>query len=1358
MAIRKTRKTVLAAAILLLLLANNLVLQPMATNVAAALPQVTILGVAADSSSVKIYFLPVPGAQDYRVYDVTDPHMVKYAGMWHMDTQQGSFAWYNFVLNADGSPTYPLQAVNYTLPGSRHIDAPATQIEWNLTDTQPHTLVVQAVDALGPLPRGNLYRNTLSTSAILYALYPQTDTILGSNDGLTPDGNVSINGQGPYTDTPQVIAQSAPFTVQANTSYAPIPSSGDAVQSFYDTFNSDEASSLVKTAAVTSTNDMTYTLNNGDPQKGWNIRFANADIDDSMPMIDRSHFMDVLFDGMSPQTPGPLHTAYSSMAMTPQSYPDISGGKMLHMTMEVDGHLVPETRRYLGFDIAPSNDPLQSWVESNGNLNNTNQSLFVNLFANYCGVNRHTGPTTSIALDNTTLQEPVGAIGCGRMVNWGNGRGYDDRNRFDLFLTTNYMALFEDGQLWTQGAISPALPFTSLSVDFIHYLYHSYDAVGDTEANNPGETYPITGFAFSDERHWDNMGWEVLPTNDVPGGNDWSSLASRVQPPLAPFQQCPVGWTCQDVGEGQYDLGGSQTVTPTWTLMAPANTFGFDSFSPCCFKASGDMQRFIWQSLAANGSVQTHVTYQPQIGGPMAGVEIRHDITAFSPFYAVYRNGIDGTVHYRYRTAAGNNNTLTDIGTSVRASYLEVGRSGTTYTAYSSSDGVNWTAIPGSAQNIGALSGSVLAGTFNEDDAQVSGLAQFDSSAVTGGSSSTPTPTNTALPPTSTPTSFATATPTATGASYLLYNDQTGTLASGWSDCSTAPYTHYTMTGMGGFGQYTLHAEVTAGTALAMCNPSGLTVSPYSALDFWIQADSSAAGFTFNIAAATKESGSGPAVPVTHYIVGPSIPPDTSLVPGTWEHVTVPFSALGLANKTITQLSFIGTSNISFPVGYWDQIQFTNGSAPGPTATPTNTAMAAATATGTPRSATPTATDTPVSGGSTLGNTTIGNALDSGDANNMNGSYVRTSSAPSTVSFMSVYVGPVAAVPNDQYQVGIYADNNGVPGNLVASSGTGTLTPNAWNTLPIKASLNPNAGYWFMYNTNGNNNLYYTPNIPQQAWTGMSFGTWPQSFGQATMGSGEFSIYATLAGATATSTPTNTPAPPTATNTPMPPTNTPVPPTNTPTNTPVPATNTPVPPTATSTPPALSITFNSVSESASTISPGATERFTTTITANQSISRELVDFEAYNSSGAKIWQTWLSPVTFKANTPRTFTAAYTLPPTQPLGAYTLKLGVFSNTSGTWTNQAWDNNAAQFTVGSQGTNSRTQISAVGPRVAVGPLSLKPSRFRSPSKSTVHAVHVVAVHAARRRVSRSQAHVNGSHRRRGLRPHVHNTKKR
>lgn len=39
----------------------------------------------------------------------------------------------------------------------------------------------------------------------------------------------------------------------------------------------------------------------------------------------------------------------------------------------------------------------------------------------------------------------------------------------------------------------------------------------------------------------------------------------------------------------------------------------------------------------------------------------------------------------------------------------------------------------------------------------------------------------------------------------------------------------------------------------------------------------------------------------------------------------------------------------------------------------------------------------------------------------------------------------------------------------MATSAHGTLSANAWNTLPISATLAANTAYWFVSNTNGAN-------------------------------------------------------------------------------------------------------------------------------------------------------------------------------------------------------------------------------------------------------------------------------------------------
>lgn len=63
-----------------------------------------------------------------------------------------------------------------------------------------------------------------------------------------------------------------------------------------------------------------------------------------------------------------------------------------------------------------------------------------------------------------------------------------------------------------------------------------------------------------------------------------------------------------------------------------------------------------------------------------------------------------------------------------------------------------------------------------------------------------------------------------------------------------------------------------------------------------------------------------------------------------------------------------------------------------------------------------------------------------------------------TITSISAFVAsPVSASPNNQFQVAIDSDNNGTPGALIASSASQTIAPDAWNTVPISASLTANS-------------------------------------------------------------------------------------------------------------------------------------------------------------------------------------------------------------------------------------------------------------------------------------------------------------
>ena len=151
-----------------------------------------------------------------------------------------------------------------------------------------------------------------------------------------------------------------------------------------------------------------------------------------------------------------------------------------------------------------------------------------------------------------------------------------------------------------------------------------------------------------------------------------------------------------------------------------------------------------------------------------------------------------------------------------------------------------------------------------------------------------------------------------------------------------------------------------------------------------------------------------------------------------------------------------------------------------------------------------------------LGNTGVGTSLDSGSSNSLNGSKINVGSTGVGLESISVRVGNVDTSPNNQYQLAVYTNNNGVPGTLVAQSASGTLIPNDWNTLPISATLQPNTSYWLMYNTNGRtstvNNMYYNNGTNGQGAFGsssVSFGTWPATFPAAKLTKAVYSLYAT---------------------------------------------------------------------------------------------------------------------------------------------------------------------------------------------------------------------------------------------------------
>jgi outer membrane protein assembly factor BamB len=188
--------------------------------------------------------------------------------------------------------------------------------------------------------------------------------------------------------------------------------------------------------------------------------------------------------------------------------------------------------------------------------------------------------------------------------------------------------------------------------------------------------------------------------------------------PVAPPSSCPTSWSCGDVGNPA--LVGDQSLNAgTWTLQgAGTDISGYN-----------DQFHFVWQVVPADGTIGGRVVSQANtIGSAKAGVMLRQSTDGGSPYYAAFLTPGTG-VQIRYRAAAGLRTTSLTSFASVAPAYMEVARSGNTFTSYTSSDGVTWSAVTGSSVSL-SITTSVLAGLAVTSANGTMGSATFDTISV----------------------------------------------------------------------------------------------------------------------------------------------------------------------------------------------------------------------------------------------------------------------------------------------------------------------------------------------------------------------------------------------------------------------------------------------------------------------------------------------------------------------------------------------------------------------------------------------------------------------------------------------------
>ncbi len=167
-----------------------------------------------------------------------------------------------------------------------------------------------------------------------------------------------------------------------------------------------------------------------------------------------------------------------------------------------------------------------------------------------------------------------------------------------------------------------------------------------------------------------------------------------VNAPIPP----PPGWNGADIGNPPLP-GSDSYANGVWTVAGSGRDIG----------GTADQFHLAWQTLPGDGGISARVVTEANTNSrARAGVMLRQSTDPGAPFYAMLVTPQRGIFVLRRATQGGGVSTVASLpGTT--PIFVQVSRSGNTYTAAMSNDGVTWTVVPGSSSTM-TMPGAVLAG------------------------------------------------------------------------------------------------------------------------------------------------------------------------------------------------------------------------------------------------------------------------------------------------------------------------------------------------------------------------------------------------------------------------------------------------------------------------------------------------------------------------------------------------------------------------------------------------------------------------------------------------------------------------
>jgi RHS repeat-associated protein len=238
-------------------------------------------------------------------------------------------------------------------------------------------------------------------------------------------------------------------------------------------------------------------------------------------------------------------------------------------------------------------------------------------------------------------------------------------------------------------------------------------------------------------------------------------------------QPLPSSVLDQDVGKTA-SVGTATYSNGVYTVTGSGSSIG----------GSADAMHFAYTPLSGNGMIVARITGVSGTSGPQAGVMIRETLNPSATMaYTEYRLGY---VYFGYRTTTGGAASVSQQSYSESLPYwVEVVRSGSSFSSYMSLDGVNWAQI-GSTETINMATNVYIGLAVSSESTTASATGTFDN--ISFSSSTSPAPAISGVSATTGPvgsqvTITGTGFGTAQGSSEVFLNDLAATVNS-WTATS----------------------------------------------------------------------------------------------------------------------------------------------------------------------------------------------------------------------------------------------------------------------------------------------------------------------------------------------------------------------------------------------------------------------------------------------------------------------------------------------------------------------------------------------------------------------------------------------